>query len=268
MKTSRLDNIMVDRGLSVSRSAAQRFIMEGKVRVNDQVVLKASHPIFGPETITLAESPKFVSRGGDKLEGAFTAFNMDVSGYICADVGASTGGFTDCLLQHGAEKVYAIDVGYGILDWKLRSNHKVVTMERQNARYVDKLPEAVNLITIDASFISLDKLLPVIKNWYGDGKGELVALIKPQFEAGRKEVNRGEGVISDPVIHLRVVTELLKEAQKIGFEPIGLTTSPLKGPKGNIEFLAYFIYPASKIVDVFSFIETQLPALAMQGKSE
>lgn len=268
MKTSRLDNIMVDRGLSASRSAAQRFIMEGKVRVNDQVVLKASHPIFGSETITIAESPKFVSRGGDKLEGAFTAFNMDVRGYICADVGASTGGFTDCLLQHGADMVYAIDVGYGILDWKLRSNQKVISMERQNARYVERLPEPVKFITIDASFISLDKLLPVIKNWYGEGKGELVALIKPQFEAGKKEVNRGEGVISDPVIHLRVVTELLTEAQKIGFEAKGLTTSPLKGPKGNIEFLAYLIYPASKIVDVNSFIETQLPSLSMQGKSK
>lgn len=268
MKTSRLDNIMVERGLSISRSAAQRFIMEGKVRVNDQVVLKASHPINGNEIITLAENPKYVSRGGDKLEGAIIAFNLDVRGYCCADVGASTGGFTDCLLQYGAEKVYAIDVGYGILDWKLRSNSKVVAMERQNARFVEVLPEKVNFITIDASFISLGKLLPVVKNWFGDGKGELVTLIKPQFEAGRREVNKGEGVITNPLIHYRIVKDLIAEAQTVGFEPLGITTSPLKGPKGNIEFLAYFQFPATQIIDVCSFIETQLPDLSAQGKTE
>ena len=259
---------MVEKGLSGSRSAVQRLIMEGKVRVNDQVILKASHPIRGSEAITISESPKFVSRGGEKLEGAFQAFNLNAVGLVCADVGASTGGFTDCLLQHGASKVYAIDVGYGILHWKLRTDPRVVTLERQNARYVEKLPEPVSLITIDASFISLDKLLPVIRKWFGENGGELVALIKPQFEAGRHEVNRGEGVISDPEVHLRVVVELLNTAQTLGFEVVGLTTSPLKGPKGNIEFLAHFYYPARNTIEIQSFVQTQIPALLLKSKRE
>jgi 23S rRNA (cytidine1920-2'-O)/16S rRNA (cytidine1409-2'-O)-methyltransferase len=187
---------------------------------------------------------------------------------VCADVGASTGGFTDCLLQHGVAKVYAIDVGYGILHWKIRSDTRVVTMERQNARYVKALPEPVNLITIDASFISLDKLLPVIRNWFGVDGGEVVALIKPQFEAGRQEVNHGDGVISDPEVHYRVVVVLLTLAQELGFEPVGLTTSPLKGPKGNIEFLAHFYYPAKKKVEIPGFVQAQIPAFLLRGKSE
>ncbi len=268
MKTIRLDVAMVEKGLSESRSAVQRLIMEGKVRVDDQVVLKASHPIHGTETITITESPKYVSRGGEKLEGAFDAFNLEVTGLICADVGASTGGFTDCLLQHGAIKVYAIDVGYGILHWKIRSDARVITMERQNARYVEKLPEPVNLITIDASFISLDKLLPVIRNWFGEVGGEVVALIKPQFEAGRQEVNHGDGVITDPEVHYRVVVSLLSLAQELGYEPVDLTTSPLKGPKGNIEFLAHFCYPAKTKVEIPGFVQAQIPAFLLRGKSE
>ena len=259
---------MVEQGLTESRSAVQRLIMEGKVRVNDQVVLKASHPIHGTETITITESPKYVSRGGEKLDGAFQAFNLDADSLVCADVGASTGGFTDCLLQHGAAKVYAIDVGYGILHWKIRSDTRVVTMERQNARYVKALPEPVNLITIDASFISLDKLLPVIRNWFGVDGGEVVALIKPQFEAGRQEVNHGDGVISDPEVHYRVVVVLLTLAQELGYEPVGLTTSPLKGPKGNIEFLVHFYYPAKAKVEIPGFVQAQIPAFLLRGKSE
>ncbi len=259
MKTTRLDNKMVEKKLSLSRSAAQRLIMEGKVRVDDQVVLKPSHQIRGLELITVAESPKYVSRGGEKLEGAINAFKLDVHGLVCADVGASTGGFTDCLLQNGAAKVFAIDVGYGILHWKLRTDPRVISMERQNARYVMSLPEHLNLVTIDASFISLDKLLPVIRNWYGENSGELVALIKPQFEAGRKEVNRGSGVISDPNVHQRVVIEILTTAKTLGYEPLGIIQSPIKGPKGNIEFLAYFRYPVEKNVDISELIQTEIP---------
>lgn len=267
MKTKRLDIAMVEKGLSESRSLAQRLIMEGNVRVNDQVALKASHPIKDADVVTVAENPKFVSRGGEKLEGAFQAFQLDVNHLVCADVGASTGGFTDCLLQHGALKVFAIDVGYGILHWKLRSDPRVIVMERQNARFIEKLSEPVNLVTIDASFISLDKLLPSIKDWYGTAGGQLVALIKPQFEAGRKEVNRGEGVITDPEIHYRVVYETVKMAQENGYQVIGLTISPLKGPKGNTEFLAHFAYPKQLQIDVDEFIHKEIPSLLPARKS-
>jgi 23S rRNA (cytidine1920-2'-O)/16S rRNA (cytidine1409-2'-O)-methyltransferase len=268
MKTKRLDIAMVEKGLSESRSAAQRLIMEGNVRVNDQVILKASHPLHDSDEINVAENPKYVSRGGEKLEDAFQTFELNVNGLVCADVGASTGGFTDCLLQHGAVRVYAIDVGYGILHWKLRSDPRVITLERQNARYIERLPEPVNMVTIDASFISLDKLLPVIRNWFNTSGGEVVTLIKPQFEAGRQEVNRGEGVITDRGVHYRVVLETLMTAQELGFEVIKLTTSPLKGPKGNIEFLAYFRYPSQHVVDIQKFISEQIPSLPQSGKSK
>lgn len=268
MKTKRLDIAMVEKGLCESRSLAQRLIMEGNVRVNDQVMLKASHQVHDTDEITVAENPKYVSRGGEKLDGAFEAFGLSVAGLVCADVGASTGGFTDCLLQYGASKVYAIDVGYGILHWKMRSDPRVVTMERQNARYVEHLPEPVEMVTIDASFISLDKLFPVIRKWFPPKGGGLVALIKPQFEAGRQEVNRGEGVITDPEVHYRVVMDTLITAQELGFEVIGLTTSPLKGPKGNIEFLAYFHYPLKHEVDIQTFISEQIPSFPLRGKTD
>lgn len=268
MKTKRLDIAIVEKGLSESRSLTQRLIMEGNVRVNDQVILKASHPVHDLDVITISENPRYVSRGGEKLEGAFQAFGMDVNGLICADVGASTGGFTDCLLQHGAVKVYAIDVGYGILHWKMRSDPRVVTMERQNARYVESLPEPINFVTIDASFISLDKLLPVIRQWFRASGGELVTLIKPQFEAGRQEVNRGEGVITDPEVHYQVVMATLSAAQELGYEAIGLTPSPLKGPKGNTEFLAHFRYPSMNKVDIQTFISEQIPSFPPAGKRE
>ncbi len=259
MKTSRLDNAIIERGLSESRSVAQRLIMEGKVRVDGQIILKPSHPIRGIESITVAENPKYVSRGGEKLEGAFEAFYLNVEGLVCADVGASTGGFTDCMLQNGAAAVYAIDVGYGILHWKLRTDSRVISMERQNARYLQKLPLPVRLVTIDASFISLDKLLPVIRNWLNTDGGEVVTLIKPQFEAGRQEVNRGSGVITDPEVHKRVVIEILNMANNLGYETVGLIESPIKGPKGNTEFLAHFLYPARKEIDISRFVESKFP---------
>jgi 23S rRNA (cytidine1920-2'-O)/16S rRNA (cytidine1409-2'-O)-methyltransferase len=197
-------------------------------------------------TITIDRGPRFVSRGGEKLEAALTAFSVDVPGRVCADVGASTGGFTDCLLQHGAAKVYAIDVGKGILHWKLRNDSRVLVMEETNARHVEKLPEPVSLITIDASFISLKVLLPVVKGWLPSpmvilpkGEADVIVLIKPQFEAGRKAAAKGEGVIRDPEIHRQVLVDVLTFAQNEGFGIRGLVKSPLTGPKGNVEFLAW-----------------------------
>jgi 23S rRNA (cytidine1920-2'-O)/16S rRNA (cytidine1409-2'-O)-methyltransferase len=252
MPKTRLDILMVERSLAESRSLAQRLIMAGQVRVNGQVVFKPATAISNDSTLELDSGPRFVSRGGEKLEAALSAWPVDVTGEVCADVGSSTGGFTDCLLQHGAAKVYTIDVGKGILHWKLRSNPRVVVMEGTNARYIESLPEPVNLVTIDASFISLKVLLPVVRKWaflslppnlqnFG-GKsegGNAITLIKPQFEAGRKETAKGEGVIRDPHVHRRVLEEVLTFAQENGLVLRGLIRSPVLGPKGNVEFLAW-----------------------------
>jgi 23S rRNA (cytidine1920-2'-O)/16S rRNA (cytidine1409-2'-O)-methyltransferase len=187
--------------------------------------------------VTTKDKPRFVSRGGDKLAGALKSFDVNVDGRICADVGASTGGFTDCLLQNGASRVYSLDVGYGQLDYSLRQDKRVVVMERINARYVEKLEESVNLVTIDASFISLKLLLPVIKGWL-QLQADVIPLIKPQFEAGKHDVGKG-GVVKNPEIHIRVLEEILAFAVHEGFSIKGLIRSPLKGPAGNIEFLAW-----------------------------
>ena len=235
----RLDIELAERGLVESRSLAQKLVMAGSVRVNGQVVLKPSTLIDPSVELVVESGPPFVSRGGEKLQAALLAFPVTVVGRVCVDVGASTGGFTDCLLQAGASRVYAIDVGYGVLHWKLRSDPRVVSMERTNARNVQSLPEPVTLATIDASFISLKVLLPVVRNWFALGTGEVIALIKPQFEAGREEATRGEGVIKDPRIHKRVNEEILSFAREQRFRVVGLIQSPLKGPKGNIEFLVY-----------------------------
>jgi 23S rRNA (cytidine1920-2'-O)/16S rRNA (cytidine1409-2'-O)-methyltransferase len=225
--------------------------MAGQVRVDGQVVDRAAANYSEDADITVDKGPRFVSRGGDKLEAALMAFPVDVSGRICADVGASTGGFTDCLLQHGAAKIFTIDVGKGILHWKLRSDPRVVVMEEINARYVESLPEPVSLVTIDASFISLKILLPVVKRWLpsppappppGEGRRKMedvIALIKPQFEAGRKESAKHKGVIRDPAVHKAILMDVLTFAQGQGFGVQGLLRSPMVGPKGNIEFLAW-----------------------------
>ncbi len=235
----RLDILLAERGLAESRSLAQRLVMAGKVRVNGQVVLKPASQVELQADLQIESGPPFVSRGGEKLQAALKVFPVVVLGRVCVDVGASTGGFTDCLLQGGASKVYAIDVGYGSLHWKLRRDARVVSMERTNARYVQALPEPVSLVTIDASFISLKVLLPVVKHWLTSGDGEVIALIKPQFEAGREEASRGEGVIKDPRIHKQVVEEIQAFAKTVGYSVKGVIQSPLKGPKGNIEFLVY-----------------------------
>ena len=235
---TRLDVLLVERGLVASRSLAQRLVMAGQVRVDGQVAIKPSVKFHGGATIEIDEGPRYVSRGGEKLEAALDEFQLDVAELTCADVGASTGGFTDCLLQHGAKRVYAIDVGKGILDWKLRQDARVDVMEETNARYVVKLPESVGLVTIDASFISLKVLLPVVKGWFGNKGGQVIALIKPQFEAGRKVVSKGKGVVRDPEVHKQVLEDVLGFAQKEGYGVSGLVRSPLMGPKGNTEFLA------------------------------
>jgi len=252
MPKFRLDVLLVERGLAESRAKAQALIMAGQVRVNDQVALKPATAIDTKSTLTVDSGPRFVSRGGEKLDAALEAFAIDVKGLVCADVGASTGGFTDCMLQRGAEKVYAIDVGKGILHWKLRNYARVIVMEETNARHVESLPEKVSFVTIDASFISLKILLPVVKSWFSPslpsplpegegrrGEGEVVALIKPQFEAGKKDVARGDGVIRDPEIHRQVLLDVLSFAKNEGFGLRGLIKSPLLGPKGNAEFLVW-----------------------------
>lgn len=236
-KKERIDLLLAEKGLVESRSMAQRLVMAGEVRVDGQVVTKPSRKVERNADIEVLQRPRFVSRGGEKLAAALDAFPIDVQGHICADVGASTGGFTDCLLQAGAEKVYAIDVGHGILHWKLRNDERVVVMERTNARLLDTLPETVDMITVDASFISLRLLLPLFQRWLST-EGQLIALIKPQFEAGREHVGHG-GVIRDADVHREVLATILQAAIEEGFSPRGLIQSPLKGPKGNIEFLVW-----------------------------
>jgi 23S rRNA (cytidine1920-2'-O)/16S rRNA (cytidine1409-2'-O)-methyltransferase len=228
------------------------------------MVVKPATSVLPGAELTLDSGPRFVSRGGEKLDAALEAFPVPVSGRTCADVGASTGGFTDCLLQRGALKVYAIDVGKGILHWKLRNDPRVVVMEETNARYVESLPESVELITIDASFISLKILLPVVHKWFsplppsplpeGGVKGDLVTLIKPQFEAGRRDVSRGKGVIHDSEIHRQVLLDVLSFAQAEGLGLNGLVRSPVMGPKGNVEFLAW-LGSGSEPVKLEAFVE-------------
>lgn len=245
----RLDVYLVEQGLVADRSVALRLVMAGQVRVDGQVVLNAGTLVSRQAQISIEHGPRFVSRGGEKLEAALQAFQVPVSEKVCADVGASTGGFTDCLLQAGAARVYAIDVGAGILDWRLRQNPHVVVMEGANARHITVLPEPVGLVTIDASFISLKALLPVIKGWL-DESAQLVALIKPQFEAGRAQAARGRGVIRDPQLHEQVLLDVLHFAVGENFDVLGLIQSPLLGPKGNVEFLASLAYPGSGSGDI------------------
>jgi 23S rRNA (cytidine1920-2'-O)/16S rRNA (cytidine1409-2'-O)-methyltransferase len=223
--------------LIASRELARRMVMAGEVSVNGQVFDKPGMRVDVAAELAVQTMPRFVSRGGDKLDAALTAFAIPVEGKVCADVGASTGGFTDCLLQRGAAKVYAIDVGYGQLDHRLRQDPRVVVMERTNARYVETLPEPIEIATIDASFISLRLLLPVVKLWL-TVQANVITLIKPQFEAGKHDVGKG-GVVKSTGVHRRVLQEVLTAAASDGFAVSGLILSPLKGPAGNIEFLAW-----------------------------
>jgi len=238
MGKQRLDLLLVEQGYAESRSQANRLIRAGLVRLGDQVVDKPGMRLPEDCVLVLTERPRYVSRGGEKLAAALERFELDVSGVIAADVGASTGGFTDCLLQHGAAKVYAIDVGYGQLAWSLRNDVRVVVMERTNARYLTALPEMVDLATFDVSFISLQLVVSAAVEWLKPD-GQIVALIKPQFEAGRRDVGKG-GVVRDSDVHERVLNDVVGEAASLGLGLRGLMVSPLKGPSGNIEFLGWW----------------------------
>jgi 23S rRNA (cytidine1920-2'-O)/16S rRNA (cytidine1409-2'-O)-methyltransferase len=254
MPKQRADELLVARGLAENRSQAQRLVMAGQVRAASQVVAKPSSLLEPEVDLQVDSGPRFVSRGGEKLAAALARFTIPVESRVCADLGASTGGFTDCLLQHGAAKVYAIDVGKGQLHWKLRQDPRVEVLEETNARYLDKLPEPVDVVTIDASFISLKTLLPVVRNWLAE-EGTLLALIKPQFEAGKSQAGKGKGVIRDPQVHRQVLLEILKFAQDQHFNIRGLMRSPLLGPKGNAEFLLWAAKSPPKESDLGLFIE-------------
>ncbi|MBW2147671.1 MAG: TlyA family RNA methyltransferase [Deltaproteobacteria bacterium] len=249
-KKERLDKLLVERGFAQSRERARAFILEGRVLVNGRRIDKTGHAVPVAAKIELkGEDIPYVSRGGLKLEGAIKSFGITVEGLTVLDVGASTGGFTDCLLQHGARRVYAVDVGYGQLAWKLRQDTRVVSLERTNIRYMDKsrIPEPVQLAVVDTSFISLDKVLPRITDIIED-HGVIVALIKPQFEVGRGEVGKG-GVVRDPKKQAGAVDRITRAARELGLKVLGVEESPLLGPKGNREFFIYLskqaYHPAS-----------------------
>lgn len=234
----RLDQLLFDRGLVPSRERAKTTIMSGMVLVDGQRVDKPGTAVpIGCRLEVKGDPIGFVSRGGLKLQKAVEAFHLDLHDVTAIDAGASTGGFTDCMLKHGAQKVFAIDVGYGQLAWSLRQDTRVVCMERTNIRYVtvETLGEQVDFITADLSFISLRLVLPVFYQLLKE-KGRLVCLIKPQFEAGREKVGK-KGVVSDPAVHLEVLLQFLQDARHAGFYPKALTFSPVKGPEGNIEYL-------------------------------
>lgn len=238
----RLDVLLVQRGMAASREKANAMIMAGEILVDGEREDKAGSMF--PDTVTITQKGRplpYVSRGGLKLEKAMTHFGLDLTGKICMDVGASTGGFTDCMLQNGAVKVYAVDVGHGQLDWKLRNDERVVCMERTNIRYVtpEDIQEPVQFVSIDVSFISLTKVLLPVRNLMEEG-AEMTALIKPQFEAGREKVGK-KGVVRDPAIHLEVIQTVISYAKSISFGVRHLEFSPIKGPEGNIEYLVHLV---------------------------
>ena len=237
MAKERLDLVLLERGLVDSRERGRRLIMAGQVMVDGRRVDKVATRVEPDAAIALREQPPYVGRGGLKLAHALTAFGLDPSGQVAADVGASTGGFTDCLLQAGAERVYAIDVGYGQLAWQLRQDARVVVMERTNARYLESLPEPVSLVVMDVSFISVRLILPQVARWLAPG-GQVVALVKPQFEAGPEGVGRG-GVVRDGATHRGVLVDVAAWARDNHWWVHGLARSPIKGAKGNIEFLIW-----------------------------
>ena len=240
-KKKRLDVLLVERGFTDSRTKAQAIIMSGQVYIGEQKVDKPG--VSYEENVEIegrGETCPYVSRGGLKLEKALRDFGVKPVGYVCSDSGASTGGFTDCLLQQGARKVFAIDVGYGQLDWKIRSDDRVVVMERTNIRYVtpEDLGEPLDLSVVDVSFISLKIVLPAIKNLLKPGAGQVLCLIKPQFEAGKDKVGK-KGVVREKSTHQEVLDSFVSLVHELEFKILGLTFSPVKGPEGNIEFLGH-----------------------------
>ncbi len=235
----RLDTLLVDRCLAESRERAKRLILAGEVLVGGESYLKPGRLIPTDSTIKIKQPLRYVSRGGLKLEKALQVFDVDVSGKVAIDVGASTGGFTDCLLQHGAKFVYAVDVGYGQLAWRLRRDPRVQAIERTNIRQIDMalFNQPIQIGVIDVSFISLRKVLPIAIQLV-EPTGDILALIKPQFEAGREQVGKG-GVVRHPQIHIQVIQRLIQFVQDIGNCVVGLTYSPIRGPAGNIEYFLW-----------------------------
>jgi 23S rRNA (cytidine1920-2'-O)/16S rRNA (cytidine1409-2'-O)-methyltransferase len=251
----RLDVLLVERNLAASRTQAQRLIRAGLVRIAGQVFDKPGTQVAVHATVEVQARPRFASRGGEKLEAALVRFGLDVTSMVAADVGASTGGFTDCLLQRGACRVYAIDVGYGQLDWQLRGDDRMIVMERTNARYLEGLPEPIDLVTADVSFISLGLILPAVVRWLRPD-GHVVALVKPQFEAGRREVGKG-GVVRNPDVHRAVLERVVRMAAELGLGLRRLVPSPLRGPAGNVEFFGWWRLGAEG-VETTSMVEACL----------
>ena len=236
----RLDVVLFEKGYAESREKAKALIMSGIVYVNNQKCDKPGDTLKLTDVLEVrGNTLKYVSRGGLKLEKAIKVFSPDLKEKICADIGASTGGFTDCMLQNGAEKVYAVDVGYGQLAWKLRTDERVINLERTNFRYVTKeqIPDLLDFASVDVSFISLSHIFPILKTLLKND-GEVVALIKPQFEAGKENVGK-KGVVRDKKVHIAVIEKILNLAKTNGFTALGLDFSPVKGPEGNIEYLCY-----------------------------
>ncbi|MGN0561118.1 MAG: TlyA family RNA methyltransferase [Candidatus Fimenecus sp.] len=257
----RLDVAVLERGLSESRAKAGALIMAGQVYVNGQKATKAGLTVKDSDKIEVrGEKMPFVSRGGYKLDKAVKAFHLQLQDCVCMDIGASTGGFSDCMLQNGAKKVYAVDVGYGQLAWKLRTDERVVNMERTNFRYLtpDDIAEQLDFASVDVSFISLKIILPVLYSLLRDG-GEAVCLIKPQFEAGKENVGK-KGVVRDPSVHAEVVEIITKFAFETGFSVLHLSFSPIKGPEGNIEYLMHI-----KKEKVPTFADTDISALIAES---
>ena len=265
----RLDVALVERGLAETRQKAQATIMSGIVYVNGQKVDKAGFAVAPEAQLEVrGNALPYVSRGGLKLEKAMREFGLRLDGFVCADIGASTGGFTDCMLQNGAVKVYAVDVGYGQLDWKLRSDPRVVCMERTNARYLthEQVPDELDFASIDVSFISLKLILPAVNGLLRDG-GHVACLVKPQFEAGREKVGK-KGVVRDPAVHLEVLEHFLGHARESGYGVLALTYSPIRGPEGNIEYLGYLEKGAAaeRSFDLAALVEASHAELDAQGR--
>ncbi|NLV88618.1 MAG: TlyA family RNA methyltransferase [Tissierellia bacterium] len=252
----RADVILFEKGLVESREKAKRVIMEGSVFVGNRRIDKPGEKLDEDVEITVKENPlTYVSRGGLKLEKAIKLFNIDLTNKVAMDIGASTGGFTDCMLQNGASKVFAVDVGYGQLDWKLRNDPRVVVMERTNIRYVtyDDIGENIDFISIDVSFISLKLVLPVAKSLLNED-GEVIALIKPQFEAGKEKVGK-KGIVRDKSTHYEVIETIVEFCKELGFGIEGLSFSPITGATGNIEFLIYLKENSETTVENKEIIE-------------
>jgi len=253
----RIDQLLVERGLAESRSLAQRLVMAGQVRVAGEMVHKPSAMVTSDANLEIKRRPRYVSRAGAKLAAGLEAFQIRPEARVCADVGSSTGGFTDCLLQQGAERVYAIDVGKGQLHWKLRQDPRVVIMENTNARYLEALAESVSLLTIDVSFISALRILTQAAGWL-DTDGEIVVLIKPQFEAGPDRVGKG-GIVRDPQTQREVLELVTRGASELGFFAHGIIRSPVLGTKGNQEYLAWLRFMEGEL-PIGTLIESLFPS--------